>query len=108
VSQPSHYQDYVAIGLVQDVIRKPGVTWLPLLIDVEEPCYLAVCVQGPPPEGVARGDLIWLRGVLRSEKAQGARHGLPYVLVKHLARLRRSGQKGGETQWDARAPSGVG
>jgi hypothetical protein len=90
VSEPSHYQLYTAIGQVQDIICKgPALTWLPLVVDTGEPTYLAVAYPGPPPEGLAKGDLVWIRGVLRTEHQAGSRHGLPFVQVRFLERLRR-------------------
>jgi hypothetical protein len=89
--QPSHFQDLVAVGEVAELIyARHQLRWIVLVVDVTEPVY--VPVQPPPtgvPAGLAKHDLLWLRGVLAVERQEGARRGLPYVVARHLDRLRR-------------------
>jgi hypothetical protein len=90
--KPSHFQEFRAIGEVKDVIVKGGqVTWIVLTIDQGEACVVPIAPGAfMVPEDLGRGDLLHVRGEIRTEHGQGARHGLPYVVAtKVLERLRR-------------------
>jgi hypothetical protein len=89
---PAHYQDFVAIGTVKEVIVKGGqVTWIALEIDVHEPCLVALAPgRCPVPPDLARGDLLHVRGEWYTERSQGSRHGMPFLrATRCLERLRR-------------------
>jgi hypothetical protein len=87
--------DVVIVREVMDVVRRGGtITWVAVLVDVDEPCLLTVMPSTPPPEDLARGDLVWLRGRFNSEHTQRSRHGLPYIRAMHFTRLRRRSPKG--------------
>jgi hypothetical protein len=87
--------DVVVVGEVVDIVCKGWtITWVPVLVDIDEPCLLAVSPSTPPPADLARGDLVWIRGRLHTERTQGARHGLPYLVARHFERLRRRAPKG--------------
>src|SRR5262245_44406721 len=90
--QPSHYQDYVAIGTVRDVIWKYGkVVWIALEVAQREPCLLALSPgTWPVPPDLARGDLLHVRGEWCTERTRGSRFGMPYLVASRcLERLRR-------------------
>jgi hypothetical protein len=95
---PSHFQDFICIGAVRDAILKGGqVVWIALEVDQREPCLLALSPgRFPVPADLARGDLLHVRGEWCTERRQGSRHGMPYLVatrvLERLGRTRRSGQ----------------
>jgi hypothetical protein len=91
--KPAHFQDFTCTGEVKEVIVKAGtVVWIALEIDVHEPCLVALAPgRCPVPPDLRRGDLLHVRGEWYTERNQGSRHGMPFLLATRcLERLRRS------------------
>jgi hypothetical protein len=90
--KPSHYQDFTCTGEVREVIVKGGrVVWIALEVDQREPCLLALDPgRFPVPPDLARDDLLHVRGEWATQRQQGARHGMPFLLATRcLERLQR-------------------
>lgn len=90
--KPGHFQDFTCIGAVHEVIWRGGqVLWIALNVDQREPCLLALSPgRCAVPPDLARGDLLHVRGEWLTERQQGSRHGMPYlVATRVLERLGR-------------------
>jgi hypothetical protein len=90
MSAPSHHNDVVLQGEVQNFFRGPLGTILGILlaVDAGEAALVPVVWRGPSRR-LSRGDLVAVRGTLASEKWPGVPYPLVYLWPTHVEVLTR-------------------
>jgi hypothetical protein len=91
MSQPAHFNDVTVVGTVEGLYRTPGgglVEGVMLHVDTGEPARLAVLLPATTTR-FQRGDLVWARGVLGSERLPGSPYHLVFLKPQHVEVLKK-------------------
>jgi hypothetical protein len=89
-STPGHHCDLTLVGEVENFYRVSNgrIAGLLVRIDIGEPALIPVLLAGDVT-GFRRGDRLWIRGALGTEKVSENRYPLVYVKPQHLEIVNR-------------------